>query len=320
MFGATNGKEPQTIGFLLLPEFSLIAFTASIEPLRSANRLSRKTLYNWKTISLTGEPLAASNGVTITPDGALENAKACDVIFICAGIRPMQNLPQGLSGKLRTLARRGMPLGSVCTGSVALAKAGLLDGHRCTIHWENIEGFAETFPDLDITATLFEIDRNRYTCSGGTAPLDMMIHSIKLDHGETLALNVADQMLLNFVREPQAGQRMAIEHRTGIRHPKLLAAIGYMEAHTETPISLHDLSREINLSLRQLERLFKSKLSVTPTQYYLELRVQRARQLLRQSPMSIMEVAVATGFNSASHFTQIYKKYFGHAPSQERKS
>ena len=318
MFGNSR-KTPQTIGFLLLPEFSLIAFTASIEPLRSANRLARKTLYQWKTISHDGASVSASNGVTITPDCALTEAKTCDVIFACAGVRPSKNVPKGVIGELRTLARKGIPLGSVCTGSVALAQAGLLDGHRCTIHWENIEGFAESYPDLDITATLFEVDRNRYTCSGGTAPLDMMIHSIKLDHGETLALNVAEQMLMNFVREPQADQRMKIEHRTGIRHPKLLAAIGYMEAHTETPIALHDLGVEIDLSLRQLERLFKSKLGVTPTQYYLDLRVRRARQLLRQSPMSIMEVAVATGFNSASHFTQIYKKHFGHAPSQERK-
>jgi len=320
MFGNNKGNTPQTIGFLLLPEFSMIAFTASIEPLRSANRLARKTLYAWKTLSLNGDPIAASNGVTITPDEALKNTKACDVIFVCSGIRPLQNLPKTLAGDLRNLARKGMPLGSVCTGSVALAKAGLLEGHRCTIHWENIEGFAESFPDLDITATLFEIDRNRYTCSGGTAPLDMMIHSITLDHGETLAMNVAEQMLLNFVREPQAEQRMAIEHRTGIRHPKLLAAIGYMESHTETPVSLHNLSTQIGLSLRQVERLFKSKLGVTPAQYYLDLRVQRARQLLRQSPLSIMEVAVATGFNSASHFTRIYKKRFGHPPSQERKN
>lgn len=170
-------------------------------------------------------------------------------------MQPHKNVPKGLDGDLRRLAREGTPLGSVCTGSVALAQSGLLDGHRCTIHWENITGFAENFPDLDITASLFEIDRNRYTCSGGTAPLDMMIYSIKLDHGKTIALNVAEQMLLNFVREPQAGQRMAIEHRTGIRNPKLLAAIAYMEAHTETPATMLGLSRGIGLSLRQLERL-----------------------------------------------------------------
>ncbi|RZV34423.1 MAG: AraC family transcriptional regulator, partial [Acidimicrobiales bacterium] len=175
MFGQNKGKSPQSIGFLLLPQFSLIAFTASIEPLRSANRLSRQHLYNWTTISFDGLPVEASNLVTITPDCALKHAKNCDVIFACAGVQPLKNVPNGLAGELRALARTGLPLGSVCTGSVALAKAGLLDGHRCTIHWENIETFAETFPDLEITATLFEIDRKRYTCSGGTAPLDMMI-------------------------------------------------------------------------------------------------------------------------------------------------
>jgi len=319
MFGTATRKTPQTIGFLLLPQFSMIAFTASIEPLRAANRISRKSLYEWKTASIDGGPVSASNGVTITPDLALKDAKDCDVIFVCAGLRPHQNVPQNLGGTLRDFARKGLPLGSVCTGSVALAIAGLLKGYRCTIHWQNIEGFAESFPALDITATLFEIDRNRYTCSGGTAPLDMMIHSIKLDHGDTLALSVAEQMLHNFVREPQAGQRMAIEHRTGIRHPKLLAAIAYMEAHIENPISLQSLCTEIGLSLRQLERLFKSQIDTTPARYYLDLRIRRARQLLRQSPMSIMEIAVATGFNSASHFTQVYKKTMGYAPSEERK-
>lgn len=318
MFGQTKVDRPQIIGFLLLPQFSLMAFTSSIEPLRAANRIAGRSLYQWHTLSHTGGPIAASNDVMITPDFALKNARDCDVIFVCAGIRPHQNVPKELSGDLRNYVRKGRPIGSVCTGSVALATAGLLDGYRCTIHWENIEGFAETFPDLEITATIFEIDRKRYTCSGGTAPLDMMIHSIKLDHGETLALNVAEQMLHNFVREPHERQRMAIQYRTGLRHPKLLAAIGFMEAHTEAPLTLTSLSEKVGLSLRQLERLFQGQIGETPGRYYLRLRVKRARQLLRQSPMSIMEAAVATGFNSSSYFSKIYKKQFGHAPSQER--
>ncbi len=317
MFGTVR-KSPQTIGFLLLPEFSMIAFTASIEPLRAANRIKREDLYHWKTISHDGKAVMASNGVTITPDIGLDDNSSCDVIFVCSGVKPHRNLPNNLNGKLRSLVRKGMSLGSVCTGSVALAEAGLLNGYRCTIHWENIEGFAERYPDLDITATLFEVDRNRYTCSGGTAPLDMMIHSIRLDHGETLALNVAEQMLMSFVREPEADQRMAIEHRTGIRHPKLLSAIAYMEAHVENPIALTELCHEVGLSLRQLERLFKSKINTTPARYYLELRLRRARQLLRQTPMSVMEIAIATGFSSASHFTQSYRKSMGYPPSEER--
>jgi len=261
-----------------------------------------------------------SNGVTITPDTAVRFSHDCDVVFVCAGTRPQKYLSSVLQNELRSLSLRGKALGSVCTGSFALAYAGILTGYRCTIHWEDIETFKEVYPNLDITATLFEIDRNRFTCSGGTAPLDMMIYSIKLDHGETLALNVAEQMLHNFVREPQDNQRMAIEHRTGIHHPKLLAAIGYMEAYTETPMALDKLATTVGMSLRQLERLFKSELKTTPAQYYMSIRLKRARQFLRRTSLSILEVGIAAGFNSPSHFAQTYKKRFGHAPSEERRN
>ncbi len=318
MFGNNSKHTTQKIGFLLIPDFSMIAFTACIEPLRAANRMSRKTLYEWQTLSLDGLPVTASNRVTITPDNSSAEAHDCDVIFVCAGLRPRRFLSQNLRGEIRKFVRRGTPLGAVCTGSEALAYAGVLTGYRCTIHWENIEAFKETYPDLDITATLFEIDRNRYTCSGGTAAIDMMIHAIKLDHGDTLALTVAEQLLHNYIREPQDNQRMAIEHRTGIHHPKLLAAIGYMEAHIEHPMLIEQLTQTIGLSLRQLERLFKEQLATTPGRYYLTLRLERARQFLRQTSLSIMEISLACGFNSASHFSRSYKNHYGHSPYQER--
>lgn len=318
MFGHVPSNRAQKIGFLLMPEFSMIAFTASIEPLRAANRMSRKSLYEWQTLSLDGRPVTASNRVAITPDNPLSYAHDCDVIFVCAGLRPRRFLNQRLRGEIRGFALRGTHLGAVCTGSEALAYAGVLTGYRCTIHWENIEIFKEVYPALNITATLFEIDRNRYTCSGGTAPIDMMIHAIRLDHGDTLALNVAEQLLHNFVREPHDNQRMAIEHRTGIRHPKLLAAIGYMEVFMEDPLPLDRLARRVELSLRQLERLFKEQLDTTPGKYYLNLRLERARHFLRQTPMSVMEIGLASGFNSASSFSRRYKAHFGHSPQEER--
>lgn len=320
MFGSNLNKTPQKLGFLLLPNFSMIAFTASIEPLRSANRLSRETLYEWQTLSIDGLPVTASNGVKITPDKAVRFGHDSDVVFVCAGTKPQKYLSSTLQNELRSLALRGKALGAVCTGSFALAYAGILTGYRCTIHWEDLETFKEVYPNLDITATLFEIDRNRFTCSGGTAPLDMMIYSIKLDHGETLALNVAEQMLHNFVREPQDNQRMAIEHRTGIHNPKLLAAIGFMEAYIEAPLSLERLAKNVGLSLRQLERLFRSDIGTTPAKYYLSLRLKRARQFLRRTSMSVLEVGIAVGFNSPSHFGKSYKDKFGHSPTQERNS
>lgn len=296
----------------------MMAFTACIEPLRAANRIRRETLYHWRTLSLSGEAVEASNHVVITPDTALSEARDCDVIFICAGLRPRKYLAQQLRGEIRGFALRGTPLGAVCTGSVALAYAGVLTGYRCTIHWENMEGFKESYPDLNITAVLYEIDRNRYTCSGGMAPLDMMIYSIKCDHGEALARNVAELMLMNFIREPEEQQRMTLAYRTGIRHPKVLAAIAHMEAYIEAPLSLESLAEMVGLSVRQLERIFKLHLDNSPARYYLQLRLMRARQFLRQTSMSILDVAVATGFNSASHFSQKYKMHFGYAPNKER--
>ena len=318
MFGNVPRNRAQKIGFLLMPEFSMMAFTACIEPLRAANRLSREPLYDWRTLSLDGDAVKASNEVTIIPDMRTGDAQDCAVIFVCAGLRPARFLTPKLRGEIRGFALRGTHLGAVCTGSEALAYAGVLTGYRCTIHWENIETFKEVYPSLDITATLFEIDRNRYTCSGGTAPIDMMIHGIKLDHGETLAFNVAEQLLHNFIREPHENQRMAIEHRTGINHPKLLASIGYMEVYIEQTLPLEKLARSVGLSLRQLERLFKTHLKTTPGKYYLNLRLERARQFLRQTTLSVTEVSLATGFNSASSFSRSYRTAYGHTPNDER--
>lgn len=318
MFGKTTKQTPQAIGFLLIPDFSMMAFTASIEPLRAANRMAGEALYSWQTFTLDGKNVTASNGVEITPHRQLSDSLDLDVMFVCAGLRPLKHLNKKIAGHLRALSRRGLALGSVCTGSIALAEAGLLDGYRCTIHWEYMEGFAENHPELDITATVFEIDRNRYTCSGGTAPLDMMIKTITLDHGEELASKVADQMLHGFDREQTRRHRPSLESRTNIRHAKLLTAISYMEAHTETLIPMHALAKAVGLSLRQMERLFKQHLNTTPARYYLELRLRRASHLIKQTSLSLLQIAVITGFTSPSHFSRVYAQQFGHSPSADR--
>jgi AraC family transcriptional regulator, glycine betaine-responsive activator len=318
VFEADNRPVPQKIAFLLLPHFSMMAFTSSVEPLRAANRLSGETLYSWRTLSVDGEPVSASNSIKLVPDGSLFDDFHAHTLFVCAGVRAERFRDKEVFNRLRELSRRRMALGGVCTGSLALARAGLLDGYRCTIHWENMEGFVEDFPKLDITATLFEIDRDRYTCSGGTAPLDMMIYAISRDFSDQLAIGVAEQMLHSFVRQPHDAQRMSIQYRTGISNAKLLAVIAYMEAYLETPVSLAELASSVNLSVRQLERLFRNHLGKTPTRYYLELRLQRAQLLLRQTTMPILQVAVASGFASASHFARCYREFFKCAPRAER--
>lgn len=320
MFGELRSGASEEVQFLLLPKFSMMAFTSSVEPLRAANQLSGRELYSWRTLSPDGGPITASNGVRVEVDGPLSRADAAGALFVCAGLGIERYQDADVRRHLRRLDRLGVALGGVCTGAYVLARAGLLGDRRCTVHWENVEGFAEEFPDLHITATLFEADRGRYTCSGGTAPLDMMINSIARDHGEDLAVQVAEFLLHNVVRPPHDMQRMPLQHRTGVSHPKLLAAIAHMEAYIENPVSVHELARAVSLSDRQLERLFRERLGRTPSRYYLELRLQRAKLLLQQTSMSISQIAIASGFASPSNFASSYRTFFARTPSAERRT
>lgn len=316
-------RSAQTaIDFLLLPNFSMLAFSCCVEPLRAANTLLGAHDYRWRLLSLDGAPVRASNGATVAPDdglAALETSPA-KLVFVCAGLGAERFRDAQLTRALRALARRRVTLGGVCTGALALARAGLLDGHRCTIHWENVEGFAEEFPQLAITATLFEIDRDRLTSSGGTAPLDLMINLIARHHGDDAAMQVAEFLLHQSVRTPDDAQRMSARQRMGITNPKLLAAIAQMEATVENPIALADLASAVCLSPRQLERLFREKLGKTPSRYYLQIRLERARLLLQQTEMAIIQVAVASGFTSASHFARCYREQFGKSPGAARRT
>jgi transcriptional regulator GlxA family with amidase domain len=209
-------------------------------------------------------------------------------------------------------------MGGICTASHILAKAGLLDNYSCTIHWENLTAMVEEFPDLSITSELFEIDRNRYTCAGGTAALDMMLNWISLQQGAIVAASVADEMLHHRIREGHESQRMELRNRLGVAHPKLLAVVGLMEEHLEEPLSCAELAKQVGLSTRQLERLFRKYMRNAPTRYYLELRLNRSRFLLHQTSLPVLSIALASGFVSASHFSKCYREFFKRTPSQER--
>lgn len=318
MFGAQPVKIPQHVACLLIPNFSMMAFTSMIEPMRAANRESRQELYRWQTLSADGSPVSASNDVTVEPDGSIQDEIVADALFVCAGLQAGRFKDESTLSRLRDLSRVGMAIGGVCTGSLLLARARLLQGYRCTIHWENVEGFVELFPQLKITATMYEVDRDRYTCSGGTAPLDMMINCIALDHGRDLAVKVSEMMLHHVARHPHDTQRHSVQYRTGISNSKLLGAIAHMEAYLESPVPVPEIAEAAGLSKRQLERLFRQKLGKTPTRYYLELRLARSRLLLRQTEMPVLQVAVASGFRSASYFARCYRWQFGRSPKEER--
>lgn len=318
MFGNVPRELPQRIALVLLPRFSFLPFAGLVESFRLANRMSGRELYRWKLVSTDALPVAASNEVVLKVDGDLTVAENCDSVVICGGIDVHTINARALTGWLRKADRRGADLGAICTGSYVMAKAGLLDGHRCTIHWENLAGFCEDFPDIEVTSELFEIDRNRFTCSGGTAAIDMMLNVIARQHGHELAASVADQFMHERIRDQHDRQRISLPARLGVRHPKLLAVIGTMEQNLEEPLSRSELARGADLSTRQLERLFRKYLNRSPARYYLELRLNKARLLLLQTNMSVIDVALACGFVSASHFSKCYRDFFGRTPRKER--
>lgn len=311
-------RLPRSFLFLLVPDFSLMPFTAAIEPLRVANRMHGSAVYSWSVASMDGGSVAASSGALVKADSTLEESAPCDAVVVCSGIDVYARFDPALNAALRRLARRTPLVGSVCTGSAILADAGLLDGHRCTIHWEDIDTLGENYPEIQVTRSLFEIDGDRFTCSGGTAPLDLMLHFIGADFGRDLRARVADQMLHHSARAASEPQRLALTERTGIRHSGMIAAIAAMEENLESPLPLDALAVRGGMSLRHMERLFLRELGATPARYYRNLRLHRARQMIRQTSMTMMQIAVATGFSSGPHFAKAYGGLHGHPPSYDR--
>jgi len=307
------------IGFLLVHNFSLIAFSSAFDALRMANRMREEKIYEWRVLTYDGQPITSSSGLTITPDGDVAGGSDLDVLFVCAGDKVHLTLDKPLLSWLRKLAQTKTALGAICTGSYLLAHAGLLNGYRCTIHWENMASMREEFPTAVVTQELFEIDRDRYTCSGGTAPLDMMLNIISRQHGAQLAVAVSEEFICERIRGQHDRQRVPLRLHLGTSQPKLMEAVALMEANLEEPMSLDELARHVQLSRRQLERLFQKHLSCVPTRYYLELRLAKARQLLLQTSMSIVDVAFASGFVSAPHFSKCYRDFYGIPPRDERR-
>jgi transcriptional regulator GlxA family with amidase domain len=305
-------------GFLTLPNYTMIALVNALEACRMANYVARAESYTWQVVTLDGEPARASNGMTLAPTQRLDEAAAFDVLFVCGGVSVRNAVDRRLGDALRRLARRGAALGALCTGTFALAEAGLLDGYRCAIHWENLAAIREEFADVDFAEDLFVIDRDRLTCTGGIAPLHMMLSLVGARLGRSLAAKVSDQFMVERVR--QAGDRQPLSEagRAGMHHPALARAARLMEEAVERPVAVGRIAEAAGLSERQLERLFQRHVGTSPASYYLSLRLARARELLQQTGMPVTDVAIACGFQAASHFSAAYRRRFGHPPRAER--
>jgi AraC family carnitine catabolism transcriptional activator len=309
----------ETIGFLLVPLYSMMAFVSALEPLRVANRLSQQALYAWEIVSRDGGPVAASNGLSLLADRAMDEASTrFSKLVVSASFAPEAGYDPATGRWLRALDHAGVALGGMDTGVFFLAWAGLLDGYRATTHWESLPSFSESFPRVETGAGLFIIDRNRFTCAGGTAALDMMLHLIRMRHGQTLAAAVSDQFIHAKIREPQERQRIAGQAPEYMPMSATARAIALMETHLEDVLDIDALAHTAGVSRRQLERLFARQFRLSPQRYYLDLRLQRARALLQYSGMSVTEVGLACGFAAAAHFSRAYSRWAGHPPAAER--
>jgi len=306
--------------FLTLPNYSLIALSSAVEALRMANRVAKKEVYQWTLASMDGAPMTASNGLSMAPTVALADAGDAQIVFVCGGVDIEAACTSDVMAALRRLAQRQMALGALCTGGYVLAKAGLLDKYKAVVHWENMTALEEQFPKVIFSRQLFAIDRDRYTCSGGVAPLDLMLNIIQSHLGRDVAPMISEQFILDRIRNDQDRQHVPLMARVGLFHENLIEAAALMEANLEEPLSLDEIASLVGVSRRQIERLFKRYVGEVPTKYYLDMRLRRARSLLLQTAMSVMEVAVACGFQSPPHFSKCYRDLFGHTPSAERRN
>ena len=313
---------PTRFGFLLINDFTLISMSSAIEPLRMANYICGEEIYTWRTLSETGSPVTASDGLTINVDFGIGNDGALgglDTVIVCGGLNVEKNTSMAVLRWLKSADKAGIGFGSTCTGSYILAKAGLLDGYRCSVHWEIIGILTDSFPATHVNRKLYTIDRNRYTCSGGTSPVDMMLYFIRAQCGLNVSSGVAEQFIYDRIRHSSDPQRIPLKHIVGNQSEKLIIAVELMEANIRETITQSDIAAYVGLSRRQLQRLFQRYLMCTPSRYYLKIRLAKARELLQQTRMDLIEVSHLTGFVSSSHFSKSYKENFGHSPRSERR-
>ncbi|MEZ5723327.1 MAG: GlxA family transcriptional regulator [Paracoccaceae bacterium] len=310
--------SPRRFVFVLVENFTLLSFAGAVDSLRLTNRQLGREACSWLLVGENGRAVRCSAGIEVSLDGGLGEMRHTDTVIVCGGEDVAAQTSKTLLSWLRREARRGAAMGAFCTGAHVLAEAGLLDGKRATIHWENHDGFTEAFENVELSRAVYVIDGNRMTTAGGTASIDLMLALIAREFGTDIASAVADQQIYTTIRTERDSQRLSVPTRIGVRHPKLAQVIQAMEANIEDPVSPAKLAAAVGLSTRQLERLFRRYLNRSPKRYYMELRLQKARNLLMQTDMSVINVGLACGFTSPSHFSKCYRAHYETTPYRER--
>ncbi len=312
-----GGDKPRRFVFLLLPEYSQISFSCTLEALRMANGFDGRLHFEWEVLSCDGEHVKASNGLCQMVDGPLKELDRQDTLIICGGDNIATHTTPQVLNYIRREARRGVRTGSLASATYALALAGLLTGKQATVHWDFHNAMTEVFPGIDLLDRIFAIDGQHFTCAGGAASMDLILYLIERDHGRDLANHVAEKMVYSAPRSPHHNQRLSLQLRAGKRSSKLSDAVEIMNAHIEAPLTPSEVAEAVGLSSRQLERLFRKHLGTTPKTHYTGLRLRKARDLMFQTDMKLSEICFACGFNSQTHFSKAYRSVFGVSPSRD---
>tara|TARA_R110002072_G_scaffold194106_1_gene351346 strand:+ start:3997 stop:5037 length:1041 start_codon:yes stop_codon:yes gene_type:complete len=312
-------SDPIEYVFVLVPAFSMLAFTSAIEVLRVANQLAGRGLYRWSVLSESGGPVASSNGLSISCDGPLMRNIGHSRVFICSGVEPARNT----SKSVWTWAARqwafGAQMGGLCTGAFALAKAGILAHARFTLHWENVDGFREVFPKLSPTDHAYVVDGRVSTSAGGATSADLFLTTLQDDFGYNFAAVTREMMNISDVRGPDASQMISRAVTLNSRNSRLIEIIGFIDANLEDNLQLDELAEHFLISRRQMERLFMKYIHKTPRQYINNARLDKARRLLIETDLAVLDVAVASGFNSAANMSKLFRAKFGTSPHRLRK-
>lgn len=309
---------PEHIRFFLVEEFTHLAFSCAVEPLRIANLLTGRALYSWSPAAAGGARATCSNGAVTLAQHGMEPTPRGSRLLILSGINVEAHIDAALIAYIRRERARGTRIGGLCSGALVLARAGLLDGEPAAVHWAFHDAFEERFPKVELRRSVFAADGRYPTASGGTAAADLMLHLIAKDHGEELAAAIADQMVYASVRDGDAAQRVSVQARHGVRNAHIADAVRLMNEHIEDPLSPVEIARRLGISTRQLERLFRNHLKVSPKRYAMTLRLEKARNLILQTELPIAEISLICGFKTTSHFSRAYRAHFARSPTMAR--
>ena len=313
-----NSAKSIRVGFLLVDGFALMSYSAAVEPMRAANLLAGKELYEIEHLPVLGAQSVSSSGAIIKASSHVGERVDFDLLLVVAGGDPARFHDERIFQWLRHLARRGVAIGGVSGGPVILARAGIMAGRRMTVHWEHAQSLAEFSPALALERTIYVIDRDRLTCAGGTAALDMMHALITIHYGADFATRVSDWFVHTEVRPSGGPQRAGPVERYGTASLPVIRAIELMENHIADPLALDQLAELAGIGARQLNRLFTKNLGRSTMGFYRDLRLEKADNLLSQSTMNVTEIALAAGFANSAHFSQSYRQKYGQSPSGKR--